>query len=106
MRLALSSRCPSPEHRGMVQRNRWRLSFTLPPVQNPLDHEYMAICRLEVRALPEVLPSGTLHLERTPLLSASVDAHSVASRRYAVSLCRLPLQPNTFTPWSGAKVLG
>ena len=47
---------------------------------------------LEIRALPQVLSSRALHLERTTLLSPPLDFASIAIRRYPLSLRRLPLQ--------------
>src|ERR1700692_804667 len=52
----------------------------------------MGSCGLEIRALPQVLSSGTLHLERTPLLAPPLDSASIALRRHPLSLRRLPLQ--------------
>lgn len=48
--------------------------------------------RVEIREVSPLLPPGTHDLERTILSSAGMDHISLANRRDALSLPRLPLQ--------------
>ncbi len=69
----------------------WHLSAALPALRNALANQHLAIRCLEVRALPQMLPPGTFHLERRTLQSAALDRDSTPLGRHAVSLRGLPL---------------
>jgi hypothetical protein len=64
----------------------------MPAMQDPLGDQRLGLRRLEIRALPALLPSGTEHLESAILSPANVDDPPPELRRHAVSLRGVPLQ--------------
>jgi len=68
----------------------------------PLGNQRLGIRRLEICALPAMLPPGADHLERAVLPPTALDGPSVARRRHTLSLRRLPLQLRELPPVQGA----
>jgi hypothetical protein len=77
------------------------LSLALPALPNALGNQCLGFRRLEVCALPALLPSGIEHVERAVLQAASLDGNSVAEWRYSLPVSSLPLQLREFPALQG-----
>ena len=73
----------------------------MPSMPLALAHKRVGGGRMEIRALPALLSSGTSHLERAILSPATVDHDVASSGRNALSLRGLPVQFRELPPVQG-----